>query len=68
MFVDSFLLVIYTFSNVIAAVVLISILLPWFLITAAVVITLCAMAYSVYRVSSREIKVRTVQIRYRDSF
>jgi hypothetical protein len=47
-----------TFSNIIGAVVLISIVLPWFLIAVAVVSVLYAMAAAFYRASSREVKVR----------
>jgi ABC-type multidrug transport system permease subunit len=47
-----------TFSNIIGAVVLISIILPWFLIAVAVVFVLYSMAAAFYRASARETKVR----------
>ncbi|KAI9449895.1 ABC transporter [Lactarius psammicola] len=56
MLADSFRMLIYTFSTIIGAVVLISILLPWFLIAVAVVSILYAMASGYYRASAREIK------------
>ena len=45
-------------SSIIGAIVLISILLPWFLIVVAVVSVLFAMASAFYRASAREMKVR----------
>ena len=60
-------MLIYTFSTIIGAVVLISILLPWFLVAVAVVSVLYAMTSAFYRASAREIKVRALQIRYRNS-
>src|SRR5260370_2466634 len=61
-------MLISTFSNIIGAVVLISILLPWFLIAVAVVFVLYAMASTFYRSSAREMKVRVLQIRYMNPF
>ncbi|KAI9463347.1 ABC transporter [Lactarius psammicola] len=56
MLADSFRTLVHTISCMIAAVVLISILLPWFLIAAAVVFMLYAMAFTFYRASAREMK------------
>ncbi|KAH9063931.1 ABC transporter [Lactarius vividus] len=53
---DSFRMLINTFSTIIGAIVLISILLPWFLIAVAVVLVLYAMASAFYRASAREMK------------
>jgi hypothetical protein len=50
-----------TFSSIIGAVILISILLPWFLIAVAIVFGLYAMAAAFYRASARETKVRASQ-------
>ena len=61
-------MLISTSSNIIGAVVLISILLPWFLIAVAVVFVLYAMASAFYRSSAREMKVRVPQIRYMNPF
>ncbi|KAH9068488.1 ABC transporter [Lactarius deliciosus] len=54
--VDSFRMLINAISSIIGAVVLISILLPWFLIVVAVVSVLYAMASAFYRASAREMK------------
>ena len=51
-------MIIEAISSVIGAIVLISILLPWFLIVVAVVCVLYAMASAFYRASAREMKVR----------
>ncbi|KAH9003061.1 ABC transporter [Lactarius hatsudake] len=56
MLADSFRMLINTFSTIIGAIVLISILLPWFLIAVAVVLVLYAMASAFYRASAREMK------------
>ncbi|KAI9439889.1 ABC transporter [Lactarius indigo] len=56
MLADSFRMLINTISSVLAAVVLISILLPWFLIAVAVVLVLYAVAFTFYRASAREMK------------
>ncbi len=61
-------MLINTFSTIIGAVVLISILLPWFLIAVAVVSVLYAMASAFYRASAREMKVRALQMGCRNSF
>ncbi|KAI9439887.1 ABC transporter [Lactarius indigo] len=53
---DSFRMLINTFSSIIGAIVLISILLPWFLIAVAIVLVLYAMASAFYRASAREMK------------
>ena len=55
---DSFRMFLGTFSNIIGAVVLISIILPWFLIAVAIVSVLYSMAAAFYRASARETKVR----------
>jgi ABC-type multidrug transport system permease subunit len=47
-----------TFANIIGAVILISIVLPWFLIAVAIVCVLYVMAAAFYRASAREMKVR----------
>ncbi|KAI9463348.1 ABC transporter [Lactarius psammicola] len=54
--VDSLRMFINAISSIIGAIVLISILLPWFLIVVAVVSVLFAMASAFYRASAREIK------------
>ncbi|KAH8995032.1 ABC transporter [Lactarius akahatsu] len=56
MLADSFRMLIHTFSTIAGAIVLISILLPWFLIAVAVVLVLYAMASAFYRASAREMK------------
>ncbi len=48
-----------TFSSIIGAAVLISIILPWFLIAIAIVSVLYTMAAAFYRASAREMKVCT---------
>jgi ABC-type multidrug transport system fused ATPase/permease subunit len=65
---DSFRMFLGTFSNIIGAVVLISIILPWFLIAVAVVSVLYAMAAAFYRASARETKVRASRTLYTDVF
>jgi ABC-type multidrug transport system fused ATPase/permease subunit len=52
-----------TFSGIVGAVILISVLLPWFLIALAIVSVLYAVAAAFYRASSREAKVRASQTR-----
>jgi ABC-type multidrug transport system fused ATPase/permease subunit len=56
---DSFRMFVSTLSSIIGAVILISIILPWFLIAVAIVSVLYAMAAAFYRASAREMKVRT---------
>ena len=46
-----------TMSSIFGAIILISILLPWFLIAVAAVIVLYVMAAQFYRASARELKV-----------
>jgi ABC-type multidrug transport system permease subunit len=58
---DSFRLFLYTLSSIVGAVILISILLPWFLIAIAIISVLYAMAAAFYRASAREAKVRASQ-------
>jgi len=53
-----------TLSSIVGAVILISIILPWFLIAFAIVSVLYAMAAAFYRASARETKVRTSQAQY----
>ena len=55
-------MLINTFSNIIGAIVLVSILLPSFLIAVTVGLVLYAMASMFYRVSAIEMKVRALQI------
>jgi hypothetical protein len=50
-----------TLSSIIGAIILISIVLPWFLIAVAIVSVLYSMAAAFYRASARELKVRTLQ-------
>ena len=57
--IDSFRMLLDTLSSIIGAIVLISILLPWFLLVVAVVSVLYAMASAFYRASAREMKVRS---------
>ena len=61
MLLDSLRTVINTSSTIIGAVVLISILIPWFLIAVVFVFVLYAMASVFYRASSRELKVRALR-------
>ncbi|KAI0268425.1 ABC transporter [Russula aff. rugulosa BPL654] len=56
MLADSFRKFLNTASSTVGAVVLISILLPWFLIALAIVFVLYAMAATFYRASARETK------------
>ena len=56
-FTDAFRTLLSTSSGIIGAVILISILLPWFLIAVAIVSVLYAMAAAFYRASARELKV-----------
>ncbi|KAI0300742.1 ABC transporter [Russula brevipes] len=53
---DSFRMFLNTFANIIGAVILISIVLPWFLIAVAIVCVLYVMAAAFYRASAREMK------------
>jgi ABC-type multidrug transport system fused ATPase/permease subunit len=61
-FEDSFRTFLNASSSTVGAVVLISILLPWFLIALGIVFVLYAMAATFYRASARETKVRASQI------
>ncbi len=61
-FADSFRMFLNTTSTTIGAIVLISILLPWFLIAVGIVSVLYAMAAAFYRASARETKVRASKI------
>src|SRR5579863_544556 len=65
---DSFRMLLGTFSNIIGAVILISIVLPWFLIAVAAVLVLYAMAAAFYRASAREMKVRASRALYVEAF
>lgn len=47
-----------TTSNILGAVILISIVLPWFLIGVAFIFVLYVYAAAFYRASARELKVR----------
>ena len=60
-FADSFRMLLNTSSSIIGAIILISILLPWFLIAVAIVLVLYAMAAAFYRASARETKVRSAK-------
>ncbi len=50
-----------TASSIVGAIILISIVLPWFLIAVAIVLVLYSMAAAFYRASAREMKVRALQ-------
>jgi hypothetical protein len=60
-FADSFRTFLNTTSNIIGAIVLISIIFPWSVIASGVVFVLYAMAATFYRASARETKVRASQ-------
>ncbi|KAI0255115.1 ABC transporter [Lactifluus subvellereus] len=53
---DSFRMFISTLANIIGALILVSIVLPWFLIAVVIVSILYAMAAAFYRASAREMK------------
>lgn len=55
---DSYRMFLATLSNIIGAVIFVSIILPWFLIAVAVVSVFYVMAAAFYRASAREMKVR----------
>jgi ABC-type multidrug transport system fused ATPase/permease subunit len=57
-----------TTSNTVGAIVLISILLPWFLIAVGIVFVLYGMAAAFYRASARETKVRASKTSLFDMF
>lgn len=46
-----------TFTNIIGAVILIAIVLPWFLIAVFVIMFVYILAANFYRASARELKV-----------
>ncbi|VDB84771.1 unnamed protein product [Peniophora sp. CBMAI 1063] len=56
MLADAFRMFLNTMSSIVGAIILISILLPWFLIAVAAVIVLYVMAAQFYRASARELK------------
>ncbi|KAI0303610.1 ABC transporter [Multifurca ochricompacta] len=56
MLADSFRMFLNTFSGIIGAVILISIIIPWFLIAVVIVSVLYAMSAAFYRASAREMK------------
>ncbi|KAI0035413.1 ABC transporter [Vararia minispora EC-137] len=56
MLCDAFRMFLNTFSSIISAVILISILLPWFLIAVGAVSVLYVFAAAFYRASARELK------------
>jgi ABC-type multidrug transport system fused ATPase/permease subunit len=60
-FADSFRTFLNTVSSITGAIILISILFPWFLIAVGIVFVLYAMAAAFYRASAREAKVRASQ-------
>lgn len=47
-----------TMSNIIGAIVLVSIVQPWFLLAVAVILVVYLYAAAFYRASARELKVR----------
>ena len=61
-FADSFRTFLNTASSITGAVILISILFPWFLIAVGIVFVLYAMAAAFYRASATETKVRASRI------
>jgi ABC-type multidrug transport system fused ATPase/permease subunit len=67
-FADSFRTFLNTTSSIIGAIVLISILFPWFLIAVGIVFVLYVMAAAFYRASARETKVRASKILGFDMF
>lgn len=58
---DSFRTLLFTTAGVVGTIVLISVLLPWFLIAVAIVLVFYTMAFVFYRASAREMKVRSFQ-------
>lgn len=56
--IDSLRLFSMTFSSILGAIILISIVLPWFLIAVVVILTAYMYAAAFYRASARELKVR----------
>jgi ABC-type multidrug transport system fused ATPase/permease subunit len=67
-FADSFRTFLNTVSSITGAIILISILFPYFLIAVGVVLVLYALAATFYRASARETKVRASQILGFDMF
>ena len=61
-FVDSFRMFLNTSSSAVGAVILISTILPWFLIAVGFVSFLYAVVAAFYRRSAREMKVRASRI------
>jgi ABC-type multidrug transport system fused ATPase/permease subunit len=55
--IDAFRMFLNTFSSIVGAVILISIVLPWFLIAVGAVCVMYIMAAAFYRASARELKV-----------
>ena len=55
---DSYRIFLTILSNIIGAIVFVSIILPWFLIAVVVVSVFYVMAAAFYRPSAREMKVR----------
>ena len=58
LFADSYRMFLTIFSNIIGAIVFVSIILPWFLVAVAVVSVFYVIAAAFYRASAREMKVR----------
>lgn len=56
--IDSLRLFTTTFSSILGAIILISIVLPWFLIAVIVIVIAYIYAAAFYRASARELKVR----------
>lgn len=67
-YADSFRTFLSTSSSIVGAIVLISIILPWFLIAVTIVLVLYAMAAAFYRASAREMKVRAEKLLGFDMF
>jgi hypothetical protein len=57
-----------TTSSIIGAIILISIVLPWFLIGVFCIVILYLYAASFYRASARELKVRHVTFNFSHSY
>ena len=58
MYVDSMRMLVATFANIMGAVILIAIVLPWFLIAVFAISIAYVWAAIFYRASARELKVR----------
>jgi hypothetical protein len=65
---DSFRIFIASLSNIIGAILFVSVILSWFLIAVAVVSVFYIMATAFYRASAREMKVRVSKALYFEVF